>query len=1839
MKNFKLLLFSISVLLITVSCSEEITENKVAPVKISQGYINYISAFTSGVIQRNQEIKFILSKPAVYPYEAGGELPSDIISVSPEVDGTLTLEDQYTVVFKPDELLNSATVFNGKLNLKKLVDAKGEFADFPFQFQTLKQNIKLVYHQYKPYDDSYEKNYLEASVFSSDFIEDEKLEKLIFAEQGNRKLPLKFIRKSNTEISVVADSVIRRKNKEFVFLSYDGESIGIDDSDNFKINIPSINSFEVLEVRKGYSPKRFIEIVFSLPVSDNQNIKSFVSVNGDRYDYTIDKTVLKIFPGSDNNDNNVIISEGLASNNDKKLTKKHISKITFKQVKPEIEIIGKGVIMPDSDGLIFPFKSIGLKEVKVRIVRVFENNMGQFFQSNNFSGDNNLKRVGRPIYNNTIPLNSDKAINYNIWNNFNVDISKLIDIEPGAIYQVKLSFSKNNIVFNCGDSKDDSSLASIENDNENWDAASNYNYYDDYYYDDYYPQNYNWKERNNPCSTSYYTGSKFVSKNLISSNLGLICKQDESGTYQVVVSDLRTTLPVAEAKVEIFNFQNQPLTSGKTNTEGISTLITPKKGYYIKVESEEQKSYLRIDDGTSLSYSKFDIAGKKSKKGIKGYIYGERGVWRPGDTLHLTFVLENKSKTLPENYPVTFELYNPMNQLVQREVKNSSVNGFYTFKAQTAGDAATGKWYVKAKLADTEFTKTLRIETTKPNRLKVELKLNNKVIKAKSNNKLTLSSRWLHGANAGSLKASVKLNLKPVKTTFKGYSHYIFDDPTKSFSSEESVVFDGKLNQNGEKTFSYSPKDNDNIPGMLKARFTSFVYEKSGDYSLNTQDFLYSNYNNYVGMNIKLDDKNHNMIYTAKDHIVDIATVNAEGNKVNSSVSYKIYKLKWSWWWSSDNDNIAHYIANTDYIVKKEGTLSTKNGQGSFKFKFNNNEWGRYLILVKDKISGHTTGKIVYIDWPNWSSRNNPNPEAASMLTFNSDKDKYSVGDDVVLNVPTSGEGRALVSIEKGDKILQMFWADTQKGLTKIKFKASADMSPNVYANITYIQKHSQTINDLPIRMYGATPVYVEDPNSHINPVISSPKSIEPESNYKITLSEKNNKAMTYTLAVVDEGLLDLTNFNTPDLWKHFYKKEALRTRTWDMYDFVMGSFGSKLEQMFAVGGDSELIKKGNKKANRFVPVVKFIGPFNLEQGKSKTHKLKMPNYVGSVKVMVVAGNNGAYGKADVAIPVKKPLMVLATLPRVLGSNETCDLPITVFAMDKKIKSAKITVKVNDKLNIEGNSTSTLNFKNTGEKISYFRLKTSNKIGVAKVVVTVESNGIKAKHEIELDVRNPNPPVSISEEYMLENKLSINKKPFGVENTNKLSIEVSSMPALNLEKRLSYLIQYPHGCIEQTTSSVFPQLYLSKLTNLSSGRVSEIEHNIKEAINRLYKFQLSDGGMSYWQGATTANYWGTNYAGHFMLEAEKLGYALPSGFKTKWVKYQSKKANSWSATDQYTSSSVQAYRLYTLALANKAAVGAMNRLKEQNIDTEARALLASAYAQIGQKDIAKELLFKNTQQTQVSKKHYYYSYGSKDRETAVFLYAYAGIKEKELSFNTLKRVAENLSGEKYMSTQTAAFSLLAVQKYISRFNPDDNIDIEYSIDGKSKSVESALPVYTINFDNYEKSKNVKLENNGDGSLFVRVINSGIPLKHEEKEFSRNLTLKVRYTDTNGDNIDVGNLKQGKEFKAVVTITNNNSIDNIKDIALNQIFPSGWEIVNSRLLGTVDKTSDQPDYIDIRDDRVYQYFDLRQSETKTFTVSLIAAYSGEYYLSGVLAEAMYNDSFKAMIKGKKVIVTK
>lgn len=1823
------------------------SKNKNEYTAPNPAFAAYISAFTSGNINRDGSIKIQLA--AHFTDSNKTQNVENLFSFSPDIKGTTRWVDERTIEFKPDNNLPSGTKFEADFKLNKLMDVSGNLETFSFAFQTIKQAFEIsnTYLEQSEANNMIRQKLI-GTLLTADVEEDVEIEKIVKASLEKTDLHIHWDHAADKITHrFTIDSIDRKNVQTEVKIYWDGDALHLDKKGEASISVPTIGDFSVSKINVWDADEQYVSIRFSDPILMNQDLNGLITIS-DVQDlkFIIDKNEIRVYPPSRISVNkNISVAAGILNTINTKMPKAIVQELTFADVNPAVSFVGKGVIMPNNEKIILPFEAVNLNAVDVTITKIFENNVAQFLQVNEIDGTNELRRVARPIIKKTIRLDGNKLTDLHKQNRFALDLNKYIKTEPGAIYNVKFSFKKSYSLYRCTSaSTETASEESMEMLDVDWDnpdkEQSSWDNIEDYYY----PEGYNWEERNNPCSKSYFNSDRWVNKNVLASDLGIIAKQGANGQTFFAVLNMNTSEPISGVTLNVLDYQQQLITSCNTDNNGWANIVIKQKAYLLVAKYGNQRGYLRLDDGSSLSLSHFDVSGEAVQKGIKGFLYGERGVWRPGDSLFLTFVLHDPLKNIPASHPISFELFNPQGSLYKRIINNKGLNGFYSFNTCTDMDAPTGNWTAKVKAGGAVFQKVLKIETVMPNRLKIKLDFGVPYFSKTNNLIATLESKWLHGAVGRNLQATVDVSYTATKTEFKSYSTFVFDDPSKNFSGETQRIFEKVLDENGKAQISTKVNAGVNAPGMLTANFTTKVFEPGGNFSIDRFSLPYHPFDNYIGLSVPSGDKSRGMLLTDTSHIVQIVSIDKNGllGKGQKKVKVKLYKVEWRWWWDKTEENLSNY-SNEEYnqpIQESEVLLS--NGLGKYNLRINYPDWGRYLLRVIDEEGGHSAGKAFYMDWPGWAGRaQRDNPAEATMLTFSSNKQTYQVGEEVKLNIPTGKNGRALVSIESGSRIIETHWVEVKGNQTQFVFKATPEMLPNIFVHVTLVQPHAQTNNDLPIRLYGMVSLGIEDVSTKLNPVIKMAEVLRPEQNTNITVSESSGKAMTYTLAIVDEGLLDLTRFNTPDLHSSFYAKEALGVKTWDMFDYVMGAFGMQMERILSIGGDGGINRKSQvNRANRFKPVVKFIGPFYLPAGKSQSHQIVLPQYIGSVKIMVVAGQNGAYGYADKAVPVRKPLMVLATLPRVLGPGETVKLPVSVFAMEKNIQNVSVEIKANNLIRVVGASNKNIHFSATGDEMVDFDLKVNSLIGVGKIKIIARSGSESAECDVELDVRNPNPiTTDVIEGTIESNKTwSSSYKAIGMSGTNKATLEISAIPPINLDKRLSYLIQYPHGCVEQTTSSVFPQLALENLMLLSPQYKQQIENNIRAGIQRLKLFQTTDGGMSYWPGEPTSDEWATNYAGHFLIEAQNAGYALAPNFMPEWKKFQRNKALAWMYTDLH-SDLIQAYRLYTLALAKSAELGAMNRLKEnKGLSNEARWRLASTYVLVGQSDVANQLI-KGLSTEIKPYSEMAYTYGSDERDEAMILETLTLMGKTTLAAQVVKQVAQSLSSNEWMSTQSTAYALLAISKYCGKSGFDKNLKFSYTINGKQSNYNEQSLIAQIPIDvNTKTTGKISVSSSNKQILYARIILQGQPEIGNMTEANNNLNMLVNYKDMDENLLNPMAIEQGTDFVCEVKVSNPGLLGNYEQMALSTIFPSGWEIHNNRMDGNNPKfASSVSTYQNVRDDRVYTYFNIHSKQTHTYYILLNASYLGRFYMPGISCEAMYNGSVHARKAGKWIQV--
>jgi uncharacterized protein YfaS (alpha-2-macroglobulin family) len=1819
----------------------------------------YLVSYTSGIISTQSDIQIVFASTNIPGAEAGTEITSSSLIFNPKLEGKLYWKNKNTLVFEPSKPLPAAQKYKVTLDIASLIkDAKSPYDTFSFAFATREQHLGVTIEGLKIFENQ-DKNKINFSgtIFTEDIVSKKELTSCVEAKIDGKLVDIVWENDLSDKTHIFSISNIQRTEKQQdIKINLKGDNIGAPEKYEITYIVPATGVFTMIKVSPVNNLTEGIRIEFSELLDPNQDLEGFIEIEGysGSLPYLIEQNTLRIFPENISTGNYALkVSKGIKSNTGNTLNKLIKENFYINPSFPAVILSGTGAIVPHTEGVLFPFNAIGLSAVDVEIFKVGSHNIVSLLKDNDINEANyNMYRVGKIIKQKTITLHHVNPLKDGMeWKEFYLDLNDLIKTDPGAIYQVRIGFRQEYAISACVDEPSTDIEKTLSDkiyfkDEE----GKKMSIMDNFFGGIPYNENYTWANRENPCFPEFYNADRFISGNLLVSNYGITAKRGSDDLVWVSVSDLMTTDPVANITIDIYNEANDLISQQKTDQDGIAKINLKNENPAVVVaHSGKNKGYLRLKEEDALNLSRFDISGEQIKGDVRGFIYAERNIWKPGDSLFFNFMLHDKKATLPKEYPITMELFDAKGQLYEKRVTNKQINGIYPLSLSTQVNDQTGTWRISIKAGANTFEKSFKIESIKPNRLKSTLVFDNILLKKdKEPFKAQIKANWLTGIPAAECKAVVELKLKDEATTFNTFPSFMFGNEFfKNNSSDARTVFNGPLSTLGTGTFSLKISENPDVSGKLTALFQTRIFEPSGDFSTTIEKITYHPFSSYVGIEIPLNQWGEPVLAENKPSILRFAVADNEGNPLkNKQISVSLFKTDWYWWWDNNQYKNADFNTETAKKTAKEIMLTT-DSRGIATWKLTLNEWGRYLLLAEDISSGHRSAQYIHSGYPDGASDSNEK-NLLSLMPVKTEKNKYKPGEKAILSFPGSSEGTAIITIENGSSVIQTIRIKTKKGTNTLSIPVNKEMAPNVYAYVSFIQSYKTVKNDLPIRMFGICPIQVEDPTSILKPKILAKESFKPGEKISMAISEESGKAMTYTLSVVDEGLLGITRFKTPDPHASFYSKIGLGIRTWDIYNKVLGTYVTDFGNLLAVGGDESYQSEAlNNTGTQFNSVVFSLGPFTLKKGEKVNHTLTLPNYMGAVRIMVVAKNEASFGSAEKLVPVKSPLMLFASAPKTLAPGDEFSLPINIFSTQNNI--GKVVISAEDEAGILKNITPgiSINMQGLKEKLTQISFKAGNKTGIAKIKIKISSTQGSAFQMIEIPVRNPNPiTYRIKSQVLKPGEMWTEElESFGQKGTRDIILETSSLSNIGLQKRLSFLLTYPYGCLEQTVSTAFSQLYLEQWVKLTPYQNKLRQKHIQSAIQQINKFQLSSGGFSYWPGNYQFDEWVTSYTGQFLLEAKTAGFIVPANMLKKWEKFQVKLIKgldmneAWATAE--TSQMNQAYRLYTLALAGKAEKGAMNQMREtKSLYLSAANRLAGAYALAGNKDIAIKILnSKYKKQTTIG---YYNSYGSDLRDKAQLLESYLLSGNKTVSANLAMQLGKDLSSNNWYSTHSTAYALLALSKYLGSQKAGEPAKFRFNskeTNGKWVDVQHNETTSFTQFQDFSGKQKVQIKNTGKSTLFFQLVQSGQEEPGKVVASKKGILLSVDFKSLNGKKLDPTQIPQGEDFNAEITVKHSGENPyHYQDLGLTQVFPSGWEIINERITDFNNQSGINYDYLDIKTDRTSYFFSLQEREVKKFTVRLNATFQGRYYFPAANVSDMYNHNITANTDGKWIYVS-
>ena len=1822
-------LFPFLSLLLISSCAQQSEDQPQPPTEEDARLVGELPA---GPVGSTEPLRVRFVESVAGENLVGHALRKPVFSFHPPIAGLARWEDRRTLAFQPNQPLPLRQEYQAELDLAALFPNRDNLESLHWTFAVNGREVQTSTGDFVLLDPGEPRRLrYEGEVTFTEKVSIEVVRQAAELRLEDSPVSLAW-EGGDRQFRFISASIERNQLNQQLVFSLDGPPLELSQTYRREFALPPLQRMQVVSVEQQGGEQAGITVEFSDEVDPRQEIAGLIAVEPVQQLQlkVLGKKVLVQGNFAHGQQYALQIHPGIRSRWGPATRELRQEAIAFADRKPQIRFASDGVFLPSANTRRIRFSTLNLSRVTVEVKKVFANNLGYFLQNEQLSSvsqrrdefnDHFVRRVGVDVAYEILEIGAQR----NVWLQHELDLTALIDPGDRGLYLIGLRFDENDMLY--GTSKE----------RETYRQRPRHFNREDYF--------------SHPYSQGYLHANGRVYKAVALSDIGLTCKLTHQRLL-VWATRIGDAAPLPGVEVTLRTYQNQIIAQQTTDAQGRADFTAvDAEVFYVEAEKDGQRSVVKPGE-MAWSLSAFETGGQEVEpNGVRAFVYTERGVYRPGDTVHAAVIARHADHTFPDDHPLTLKVFNPKNQLVVEQTQTQAQEGFFAFEFSTHPDAPTGNWRMEAHVGSRTFSQVLKIETVAPERLKVEVIPDQERLGPGDRTlSFTLRGAYLFGNPAAELQAQASVTLRGVARSFPRYPGFTFADESVEYEPVQTEIFSGHLNAQGQTRVEWPLPSVGRPPSALEAVLDARVLEKGGRPSQKRAAVAIDPHPHYVGL--QKPDLDYGYARVGTDLQVPAVVVDPQGTALpGRPLNYRIYRGDLHWWWEyEDRDAFRlRFRSGRSTEVVDEGEITSAATPVSLTVSLENE--GQYLIEVTDS-GGHTAAFFLRA-YP-WGEAVSGG-EDAGQLTLRTDREKYAPGDVAVLRFPVPREGSVLVSVEQDARVLQANWhpIDDAQGEARVEIPITAAMAPNAYATVSVIQPHAQTANDRPLRMYGIVPLMVEDPLTRRELLLELPASLEPESSLEVGIQTADRQPTRFTVAVVDEGLLSLTDFATPDPWLGFFGKVRLSVRTADLFGQVLGAHRGDLFRTFSIGGGLALVRQLDddmlERVRRFEPVSMFQGPLTTDPQGSARVRFPIPNYVGAVRVMAVAASGRRYGHAEKTVPVKSALMVMPTLPRVLGPEDRITVPATVFAMEDSIGPVDISLDAEGPVRVQEPSIQTVDLPHPGDADVAFQLQVEPAVGAARIELTATAATASAMHRTEIEVRPSATRVYAVEEQPLApgQSVTFTVPDRGIRGTNQARVSVRRGPSLSLDHRFGQLLRYPYGCIEQTVSAAFPQLYLKDLIEVDNQLQKQIDAAIDAAVYRLRRYRLADGSFSYWPGGSRVSAWSSLYAGHFLLAARDLGYHLPADMLQDWLRFQQSQA--LTVRDELR---VRAYRVYLLSLAGQPSIASMNLLRESALtsmeDTE-KWLLAAAYQLAGVTDVADQL----ARRAGLDVREYQETggtYGSGLRDRAILLDMLVVFRQWPRADALATDIAQALSAPGWLSTQTTGYALMALGNFHRSIQRGEQPELAGAIrlpDGEEIPFRTLGRAFQHDIDSgFGGQVEVTLAPDADVEQAFAALNwEGVPLRDESPDETRNLSLRVEWLDENGMPLNPTGLKQGTRFWAHFQVANASAARRVEEVALMQILPAGWEIENARLNNRQRPAwmrrwkVGREEYLDIRDDRVIWFFELDHRTTLDFAIELSAVTVGEFSLPPARVEAMYDRNFRAVRAGSRVVVEK
>lgn len=1349
------------------------------------------------------------------------------------------------------------------------------------------------------------------------------------------------------------------------------------------------------------------------------------------------------------------------------------------------------------------------------------------------------------------------------------------------------------------------------------------------------------------------------------SDIGLIVKQGTDDLW-VFANSIKTTEPLSDVEITLVSSNNQSVYTLKTDGNGMAHAEKLKEkapGFRIAMitaRSDTDFNYLLLED-TQVETSRFEVEGMRDNpSGLQAFIYGERDIYRPGETIHYNTVLRTESWKVAKDIPLKIKFITPNGKEYRTWRKSTNAQGAVETELSLDATALTGSYVLEVYNANDVLlaSQAVSIEEFIPDRIKVDLTEIKKEYKPGEAVNITATALNLFGPPASNRTYEMESQLKRKRFFAAAYPEFSFDIPAETrFETERRQGITSPQGQAVEKFV--IPVQYQNI-GLLEAKVYVTVFDENSRpvnrlqrFDVITQPTLFGIRlpDTYVGINAPVP--------------VEVIGVDSKGKlKKGDNVKIEIVRIDYQTIVEKQNEQLRYTSRKQEKVVySKTVTLSA----GRESIKYVPTVSGEYEIRVRDPRASYYSSSTFYAYGYGFTSYSSFEVSSEGRILMETDRTHYNTGQTAKVLFKTPFDGRLLVTVER-NQVFEQHVLTTSKKAAELSIRLDDQYLPNVYVTATLIRPLDSS--QLPLTVaHGFLPVFVEDAQRKLDVKIAVAPKSRSKTKQRVQIRTAPNAQLT--VAVVDEGILQIKNFKTPDIHGHFYQKKALQVATHDLYALLFPELN--FSGASSTGGDGyDLERRINPLSNGRKDLVRFwSGILTANSNGDATFDFAIPQFSGDLRVMAVAYKDNAFGSASSNMKVADPVVISMGAPRFLSPGDDLQLPVTISNTEKKTTPLTVSLQLEGPLSLQETGASRKIVIPPGkEERIIFKVKASSSTGSGKLIVKANTGGEVFVQETSLDVRPASPLLKTSSSGVIAGGTSgtiFLKSPF-MPGTSRSQIVLSRSPLIQGGGKLfSDLLGYPYGCLEQVVSKAFPQIYFADLIKAMAKkpvyRVTQGESdfnpitNVQQAIRKTEAQQLSGGGYSLWPGSSKDDWWVSAYVLHFLEEARRANFEVNEVNRSKAIDYLTTKTGLVSSKEEtpnlnedggpdvggadkaavvrrVVAKRESIYSLYVLALAGHPNRPAMNYYKQHGnlLTTDHRYLLAGAFSLIGDARSSAQLLPPNYQVDKSDEAGE--DYASPIRNLSLTLNTLLETDRDNLQIPQLGRqLSEVVGTAPYLNTQEASFALLALGKIANR-TAGSNVTAVVTSAGKSLG---AFEGNELSLSKGILNQKLAVKTKGSGNLYWFAQVEGISQSGDFREEDQG--LQVRRTYLTRDGKTATRFRQNDLVVVKISVISTSGLP-IENVVVTDPLPAAFEIENPRLGEQRDmpwiKKASSPDYFDVRDDRIHFFTTANRTE-KTFYYLARVISKGSFRVGPAAADAMYKSEYRSYSGAGKVTV--